>query len=332
MPTTINKPKTTTTMFNLNNRLNISKQHSRFKVARSIKANGDHDKVIHYLGGVSIETDFEQFFSKQNTTFVRYERDKCDRPKDYCHAWNMVLSPADARYTFHMELTKKTPEQYGYFVNKNFYTEVQKFMQVEEIICKKNYFWIDLCGMPSDSNISEINDFVKSYNSFAEEIYVTFFLNPRAEPDAALAMNRYGKTREDRAKSVCDTLKEKISVDIYSFSVLDVYVNDGAPMAVIKMKKKMKKTKTQNSKTKNPICNSENYALMRDKGFTNLEIQTMWGVPQMAVAAYQAWNTMGGKTWNDQQRDIILPNVDYRQVCKNTITLDDEHDPENGMI
>lgn len=319
-------------MFNLNNRLNISKQHSRFKVARSIKADGNHDKVIHYLGGVSTETDFEQFFSKQNTTFVRYEMKPCDRPKDYCHAWNMVLSPADARYTFHMELTKKTPEQYGYFVNKNFYTEVQKFMQVEEIICKKNYFWIDLCGMPSDSNISEINDFVKSYNSFAEEIYVTFYLNPRAEKDAALAMNRYGKTREDRAKSVCHTLKEKISVDIYSFSVLDVYVNDGAPMVVIKMKKKMKKTKTKTSKqTKNPICNSENYALMRDKGFSNLEIQTMWGVPQMAVAAYQAWNTMGGRTWNDQDIDLNTIRLG-RQVCRNTIILDDEHDPENGMI
>ncbi len=316
-------------MFNKNTEFNISKAHSRFKVARSIKADGNHNKVIHYLGGVSTKTHFEDYFSKENTTFVRYEMDKCDRPNNYCHAWNMVLSPADARYTFHMELTKKTPEQYGYFVNENFYTEVQKFMQVEEIICKKNYFWIDLCGMPSDSNISEINDFVKSYNNFAEEIYVTFFLNPRKEKDAAQAVNRYGKSLKDRARSACDTLKEKISVDIYSFSVLDIYTNGKAPMAVIKMKKKMKKTKTKISK--NPICNSENYALMRDKGFTNLEIQTMWGVPQMAVAAYQAWNTMGGKTWNDQQRELETIRLG-RRVCKNTITLDDEHDPENGMI
>jgi hypothetical protein len=227
-----------------------------------------------------------------------------------------------------MELNEKNPNQYGYFTNADFFTESQKFMQLPQITTEKNYFWLDFCGMPSDSLIGQVNDFVKSYNDFAEEIYLTFFLNPRAESDAALAMYRYGKTREDRAKSVCDTLKEKISVDIYSFSVLDVYVNESAPMAVIKMKKKMKKTKT----SKNPICNSVNYALMRDKGFTNLEIQTMWGVPQMAVAAYQAWNTMGGKTWNDQQRETILPNVDYRRVCKNTITLDDEHDPENGMI
>ena len=95
----------------------------------------------------------------------------------------------------------------------------------------------------------------------------------------------------------------------------------------------MKKTKNTNIKqTKNPICNSENYALMRDKGFTNLEIETMWGVPQMAVAAYQAWNTMGGKTWNDQQRELDTIRLG-RRVCQNTITsLDDEHDPENGMI
>ena len=330
MPTTINKPTITTTMYTPDNEKNISKAHSRFKVARSIKADGNHNKVIHYLGGVSIETDFEQYFSKQNTTFVRYERTPCDLPKDYCHAWNFVLSPANSRHTFHMELNQKNPDQYGYFANADFFTESQKFMQLPQIIAEKNYFWMDFCGMPSDSLIGQVNDFVKSYNDFAEEIYLTFYMNPRGKEDVEQAVNQYGSSIKERAKSVCDTLKKKISVDIYSFSVLDVYVNGRSPMAVIKMKKKMKKTK--NKISKNPICNSENYALMRDKGFTNLEIQTMWGVPQMAVAAYQAWNTMGGKTWNDQQRELDTIRLG-RRVCRNTITsLDDEHDPENGMI
>jgi hypothetical protein len=228
-----------------------------------------------------------------------------------------------------MELNQKNPDQYGYFANADFFTESQKFMQLPQIIAEKNYFWMDFCGMPSDSLIGQVNDFVKSYNDFAEEIYLTFYMNPRGKEDVEQAVNQYGSSIKERAKSVCDTLKKKISVDIYSFSVLDVYVNGRSPMAVIKMKKKMKKTK--NKISKNPICNSENYALMRDKGFTNLEIQTMWGVPQMAVAAYQAWNTMGGKTWNDQQRELDTIHLG-RRVCKNTITLDDEHDPENGMI
>ena len=319
-------------MYTPDNEKNISKAHSRFKVARSIKEDGNQDKVIHYLGGVSEETDFESSFSKLNTTFVRYERTPCNLPKDYCHAWKFVLSPANSRHTFHMELNEKTPEQYGYFANADFFTESQKFMQLPQIIAKKNYFWLDFCGMPSDSLIGQVNDFIKSYNDFAEEIYLTFYMNPRGKEDVEQAVNQYGSSIEERAKSVCHTLKQKISIDIYSFSVLDVYVNGRSPMAVIKMKKKMKKTKTKTSKqTKNPICNSENYALMRDKGFSNLEIQTMWGVPTMAVAAYQAWNTMGGRTWNDQDIDLNTIRLG-RQVCRNTIILDDEHDPENGMI
>lgn len=321
-------------MFSSDNEKNISKQHSRFKVAHSIKEDGNHDKVIHYLGGVSTETDFENFFSKQNTTFVRYERDHCYLPKNYCHAWRFVMSPADARYTFHMELNEKTPEQYGYFSNKDFFTEVQKFMQLPQIIAQKNYFWLDFCSTPKEDLLNQLNDFLKSYSQYAEEIYFTFFLNVRNGKEFIYnAINRYDKTIQGRAKSVCDTLKEKLSIDNYSVSILDTYVNGRSPMAVIKMKKKnkMKKTKTKNSK--HPIFNSENYALMRSKGFTNLEIQTMWGVPQMAVAAYQAWNTMAGRTWNDQDNDLNTIHLG-RRVCQNTITrsLDDEHDPENGML
>lgn len=306
-------------MYSKDNEKNISKAHSRFKIARSIKADGDHSKVIHYLGGVSEETDFESYFSK-NTTFVRYERNPCNLPKNYCHAWKFVLSPSDSRHTFHMELNDKNPDQYGYFANADFFTESQKFMQHPQIIKDKNYFWLDFCGAPTESLLNQVNDFVKAYNSFTEEIYLTFYINPRGIEFVSDAVNRYGKSLKDRAKSVCDTLKEKISIDIYSFSVLDVYVNGRSPMAVIKMKKKNQMKKTKIKSTKNPICNSENYALMRDKGFSNLEIQTMWGVPQMAVAAYQAWNTMGGRTWNDQEKDMNTIFLG-RRVCQNTRTF-----------
>jgi hypothetical protein len=66
------------------------------------------------------------------------------------------------------------------------------------------------------------------------------------------------------------------------------------------------------------IINSQNYAKMRDKGFTNAEIEAMWMMPRQAIAAFQAWNTMGGKTWKKEEQDL-LPNVDVRQVCQNTL-------------
>lgn len=71
------------------------------------------------------------------------------------------------------------------------------------------------------------------------------------------------------------------------------------------------------------ICNSTNYALMRDKGFTNLEIETMWQMPRQAIAAFQAWNTMGGKTWNDQEQDLNTIHLG-RRVCRNTFIPDTE--------
>lgn len=301
------------------------KKHSRYKIAQSIKkSNGE--KIIHYLGGVRPDTDFEYYFNKQDNTFIRYEALPCIKPSEYCQAWNFVLSPVGSSHTFHTELAKKTPEQYGYFVNENFFTESQKFMQLPEIISKKNYLWLDFCKAPSEPLLNLVNDFLKSYNQFVEEMYLTFYINPRGIVFLENAIDRYGDTLRERAQSVCDTLEEKFCVDNYSFSVLDVYVNNRSPMAVIKMKK----TKTS-KQTKNTICNSENYALMRDKGFSNLEIQTMWGVPTMAVAAYQAWNTMGGRTWKDQ--DIDLNTIRFgRRICQNTIIHSDEHDPENGMI
>ena len=76
------------------------------------------------------------------------------------------------------------------------------------------------------------------------------------------------------------------------------------------------KTPKQNI-TNRLICNSVNYAKMRDKGFNNNEIEAMWRMPKQAIAAFQAWNTMGGKTWKKEEQDL-LPNMDVRQVCQNT--------------
>jgi len=48
------------------------KKHSRYKIAQSIKKSNEA-KIIHYLGGVRPDTDFEYYFDKQDNTFIRYE-------------------------------------------------------------------------------------------------------------------------------------------------------------------------------------------------------------------------------------------------------------------
>jgi len=71
------------------------------------------------------------------------------------------------------------------------------------------------------------------------------------------------------------------------------------------------------------IINSSNYALMRDKGFTNAEIETMWMMPRQAIAAFQAWNTMSGKKWNNEEQDLNTIHLG-RRVCRNTFIPDTE--------
>ena len=69
--------------------------------------------------------------------------------------------------------------------------------------------------------------------------------------------------------------------------------------------------------------NSSNYALMRDKGFTNAEIEAMWMMPRQAIAAFQAWNTMSNRTWPDQEQDLNTIHLG-RRVCRNTFIPDTE--------
>jgi hypothetical protein len=204
-----------------------TKMESRHKIARSIRATGKHSKVIHYLGGVSEETHFENYFSMARNTFVRYERDACETPKHYMEAtW------------IGDDLVEKQSNQIGYFANGNFFDEVWGFINIFEE--EKNYFWLDFCGMPTEDLLDSL------YYSFfhedshmecAEEIYLTFYLNARGVKFVSNLINRYGNSLEDRANSLCDSIRERFSVDNYQFSVFDVYVNGNSPMAVIKISK-----------------------------------------------------------------------------------------------
>jgi hypothetical protein len=68
----------------------------------------------------------------------------------------------------------------------------------------------------------------------------------------------------------------------------------------------MPKTTQTNIRT---ICNAQTYALMRDKGFTNKEIESIWKMPRQAVAAFQAWNTMSNRTWG-KKREFPQVEID----------------------
>lgn len=203
-----------------------SKVESRMKIAKSIQSNGKHHKVIHYLGGQLTDTPFENYFPFLRTEFIRYEKEPCPTPDHY----------VDAEWT-RDGLVEKPLNKFGYFCNGDFFEEVENFMEI--FGDKRNYFWLDFCGMPKEDLVNDIyNAFFNSDSIIdAEEIYITFFLNSRGKRFPSMMMNRYGESLDARAFSVCDSLRERFNVDTHSFSVFDVYLNDKSPMGVIKISK-----------------------------------------------------------------------------------------------
>lgn len=208
----------------------ISKVESREKIATSIKLDLV-DKVVHYLGGQSKDTPFESQFNKGNTTFFRYEKDLCDTPKQYTEAdWD-----GD-------NLKPKKESHFGYFINDNFF---ESYFDILPIVSKeKNYYWLDFCGMPTEELLDSIyySFFCEEEdNSHVQDIYLTFYLNPRGIKFVSNLVNRYGDGLEERAQSLCDSIRERFNVDSHEFSVFDSYINNGnSPMAVIKLKRKEK--------------------------------------------------------------------------------------------
>jgi hypothetical protein len=207
-----------------------TKIESRYKIAQSIKATGKHHKVIHYFGGVDPSTPFENYFPILRTTFVRYEWEpSCPTPNHY----------VDAQWVENGEaLVEKPLNKIGYFCNGNFFEEVDGFTNIFGDM--RNYFWLDFCNTPKQDIVDNV------YSTFfapdapvecAEEIYLTFFLNARGKRFPSMMMNRYGESLDARALSVCDSLRERFSVDNYQFSVFDVYLNGNSPMGVIKINK-----------------------------------------------------------------------------------------------
>lgn len=273
---------------------------SRAKIAHDIidnsprKGKASLERVTHYLGGTSHRSPFEAFFNKGRSFFARYEKLKCEEiPMGYCEAtWN------------ENGLIPRQKNQHGYFINGDF------FMNCDSILSDfpnhTHDMWLDFCGMPTDDLLFCLDK--KVFHSIHAKnirfVYLTFYLNHRGFDDVKKKLNKYGKSLEDRANSLSEYIQENyLTGTDFSCKVFDTYLNDISPMGVIKIENKtknqMKKTIT---KKQTPFAkNSSNFATLR-MFYTEKDIQNLWGVPDMAIAAYKAWNTMRG---------IPLPPSDY---------------------
>lgn len=273
--------------FNENKKLSfsLSKCSSRAKIAFDIQNDKTNKRVLHYLGGTSINTPFEAFFPhRKKSLFVRYEHDKATTPMNYL---------SDKYFTESLRNLTKT---HGCFVNSDFFTSFEKYMkQYDEYT---HDMWLDFCGTPSDEllNMLKIKVFNGTHSKKIRNVYVTFFVNPRNAHDVSHKINRYGKSIQDRGDSLCAYLKENILTDTgFSCETFHTYLNNRSPMVILKFKN----TQFMNKKTKqkNPSANAINYAIMR-KHYNDEEIASLWGCSMGTIAAYKAWATMMGVTPN----------------------------------
>jgi hypothetical protein len=203
-----------------------SKMKSRVNIAHAIRKTGKHSKVIHYLGGTDRRLLFENHFTGIRNTFVRYEKRFCSIPFNY--SW--------ARWDGN-ELMPKENNQIGYFVNGDFFDECINFMKVFKK--QRNYFWLDFCGMPTESLLEYIYGTLfypeSEYSECVEDVFLTFYLNPRGQKFVSNILSKYGTSIEDRANSLADGIRDSFNLKTHSVSVFETYYNGISPMAVIRI-------------------------------------------------------------------------------------------------
>lgn len=261
-----------------------TKKESRKKIATDIKRNKTK-KVIHYLGGVHPSTPFENKFSNKANYFIRYEKNPCPTPKNYCR-----LTETQAGEIIHTERNEKTK---GLFLNGDFFF----WFDITGKTTLPQYLWLDFCGMPTPELLFELYTAVfngKNVESI-KDVYVTFFLNPRNRTDVAEYLTKYGYGIEDKAKSLVEHIKNIYTTDEspfnFSCEIFDTYYNDRAPMCVLKFKNLMK-TKTKTTKTmkapKNKTKKTMQDYVNLSKRFTNKQIAIFWRMGTMQIAGYEA--------------------------------------------
>jgi hypothetical protein len=259
----------------------VTKRESRKKVANGIKDTMKNNSVIHYLGGTSTQTPFENQFKNRDCTFVRYERMRSIVPSGY----KQVTFDEWGEEAF---LPKGKIEK-GYFVNDDFFNS---FFYVDEKVNKKvkgneTHFWLDFCGMPT-------NDLLEClYWTFLEEsapqnfksIYLTFFMNPRNCKDMKGMFTGNEKTLEERANTMLEKIKQTWQWEYHNdktIEVFDTYHNGKSPMCVLKIERR------EQIEDMSQKASVQNYVNLHKRGFTNKQIAIFWRAGIMQVAGFAA--------------------------------------------
>ena len=244
---------------------------SRNKVANSMKNSMKNGSVIHYLGGTTTQTPFENKFRKHDVTFVRYEKMRSLVPNGYkkisfTSKGNAILPKAIDK---------------GYFCNGNFFDCF--FPMNEKLKEKESHFWLDFCGMPK-SNLMEslyYTFFDKDSEIQFKTLYITFFLNPRGCREAKEIFQGC-TTIEERANALLDNIKKMSEDSNLTFEVFDTYLNASSPMAVLKIERR------ENIEDMAKTASIQNYVRLHKRGFTNKQIAVFWKAGIMQVAGFAA--------------------------------------------
>lgn len=247
-----------------------TKRQSRNKVAKGIKDTMKENSVIHYLGGTSTQTPFENKFKNNNVTFVRYERMRSLVPNGY------------KQVTFEKGNAVLPSDETRYFCNGDFFDCF--FPMQEKVKGSESHFWLDFCGMPKNDLLESI------YYTFLYEdsetnfksLYLTFFLNPRSCKEVQSMFANGEKTLEERAQTLLAKIKGMVNNDNFNFEVFDTYMNGISPMAVLKIERR----DTLEDMTKTASIN--NYVNLHKRGFTNKQIAIFWRAGIMQVAGFAA--------------------------------------------
>lgn len=251
-----------------------TKRQSREKVANGIMQKMKDKSVIHYLGGTSTQTPFENYFKRKNTTFVRYERMRSICPSGYDQVYfdrkgNAIVD-------------KKAKK---HFINDDFFNS---FFEIDKKIKgTESHFWLDFCGMPKYDLLDAIfHTFLHDDSWDFKSVYLTFFLNPRSCKEVKQFFTGNEKTLEERTTNFLNKLKEHWEWDEQqtdkTIEVFDSYHNGKSPMVVLKIERREKEedmTKT---------ASVENYVNLHKRGFSNKQIAIFWRAGIMQVAGYAA--------------------------------------------
>jgi hypothetical protein len=248
-----------------------TKRLSRKKVAIAMKASITDRSVIHYLGGTSTQTPFENNF-KKDTTFVRYERMKSLIPSGYKQVAFSKKGNA---------ILPKNVDR-GYFCNGDFFDCY--FGVAEKLKAEQEHFWLDFCGMPKSELLESIyHMFIDKAPDNFKSLYLTFFLNPRNCKDVKESLFTNGeKTTEAKTQTLLNKFKAMIGDRDIDCEVFDSYMNGSSPMCVIKLERRNKETDM--AKT----ASIENYVRLHSRGFSNKQIAVFWKAGIMQVAGYAA--------------------------------------------